>query len=79
MPKCIGILTSNTGSVIRDIINVSTRRNPNVYLKLLPVPVQGQGAAEKIAKGIETFNEKNLVDVIIIARGRRVSRRFMAI
>lgn len=79
MPKCIGILTSNTGSVIRDIINVSTRRNPNVYLKLLPVPVQGQGAAEKIAKGIEIFNEKKLADVIILARGRRFFRRFMAI
>ena len=40
MPKCIGVLTSNTGAVIRDIINVSTRRNPNVYIKLLPVTVQ---------------------------------------
>ncbi|CDA16731.1 exodeoxyribonuclease 7 large subunit [Clostridium sp. CAG:571] len=69
MPKSIGILTSNTGSVIRDIINVSTRRNPNVYLKLLPVPVQGKGAAEKIVKGIELINEKKLADVIILARG----------
>lgn len=69
MPKCIGILTSNTGSVIKDIINVSTRRNPNVYLKLLPVPVQGQGAAEKIAQGIRIFNEKKLADVLILARG----------
>ncbi|MCI8361657.1 MAG: exodeoxyribonuclease VII large subunit [Clostridia bacterium] len=69
MPKCIGVLTSNTGAVIRDIINVSTRRNPNVYIKLLPVPVQGQGAAEKIAKAIEIMNEKELADVIIIARG----------
>lgn len=69
MPKSIGVLTSNTGAVIRDIINVSTRRNPNVYLKLLPVPVQGEGAAEKIAAGIELMNEKKLVDVIILARG----------
>ena len=69
MPKCIGVLTSNTGSVIRDIINVSTRRNPNVYIKLLPVPVQGEGAAEKIAKAIRLMNEKNLADVIILARG----------
>lgn len=69
MPKCIGVLTSNTGAVIRDIINVSTRRNPNVYIKLLPVPVQGQGAGEKIARAIETMNEKKLADVIIIARG----------
>ena len=69
MPKCIGVLTSNTGAVIRDIINVSTRRNPNVYIKLLPVPVQGAGAAEKIADAIKLMNEKNLADVIIVARG----------
>ncbi len=69
MPKCIGVLTSNTGAVIRDIINVSTRRNPHVYIKLLPVPVQGTGAAEKIVKAIETMNEKKLADVIILARG----------
>lgn len=69
MPKCIGVLTSNTGSVIRDIINVSTRRNPNVYIKLLPVPVQGAGASEKIAEAISVMNKYELVDVIIIARG----------
>ena len=39
--ETIGVLTSNTGAVIRDIINVSTRRNPNVHIRLLPVPVQG--------------------------------------
>ena len=44
-PKIIGVLTSQTGAVIRDIINVSSRRNPNVYIRLLPVPVQGPGAA----------------------------------
>lgn len=69
MPKCIGVLTSNTGAVIRDIINVSTRRNPNVYIKLLPVPVQGEGAGEKIADAIKVMNEKKLADVIIVARG----------
>jgi len=69
MPKCIGVLTSNTGSVIRDIINVSTRRNPNVYIKLFPVPVQGPGAAEKIADAIEIMNNKKLADVLIVARG----------
>ena len=68
-PKCIGVLTSNTGAVIRDIINVSTRRNPNVYIKLLPVPVQGEGAAEKIAEAIKIMNDKKLADVIIVARG----------
>ncbi len=69
MPKCIGVLTSNTGSVIRDIINVSTRRNPDVYIRLLPVPVQGEGAAEKIVKAIQIMNEQKLADVIIVARG----------
>ena len=69
MPKCIGVLTSNTGSVIRDIINVSTRRNPNVYIELLPVPVQGEGAGVKIANAIKIMNEQKLVDVIIVARG----------
>ena len=69
MPKCVGVLTSNTGAVIRDIINVSTRRNPNVYIKLFPVPVQGQGAAEKIADAIKIMNEQKLADVLILARG----------
>ena len=69
MPRVIGVLTSQTGSVIRDIINVSTRRNPNVYIRLLPVPVQGEGAAEKISNGIEYMNKSKLADVLILARG----------
>lgn len=69
MPKTIGVLTSKTGSVIRDIINVSTRRNPNVHIRLLPVPVQGEGAAEKIADAIDYMNKNKLADVLIIARG----------
>lgn len=68
-PNIIGVLTSQTGSVIRDIINVSTRRNPNTYIRLLPVPVQGPEAAEEIARGIKLMNEKNLADVLIIGRG----------
>ena len=69
MPKVIGVLTSQTGSVIRDIINVSTRRNPNVQIRLLPVPVQGQDAAPKIAEGIRFMNKNKLADVLILARG----------
>ena len=69
MPKIVGVLTSNTGAVIRDIINVSTRRNPNVYIRLLPVPVQGEGAGEKIAKAIKKMNDEKLADVLIIGRG----------
>ena len=69
MPKVIGVLTSNTGAVIRDIINVSTRRNPNCYIRLYPVPVQGPGAAEKIVDAIRFMNEHKLADVLIVARG----------
>ena len=68
-PKTIGVLTSSTGAVIRDIINVSTRRNPNVHIRLLPVPVQGPGAAEQIAAGIKKMNDEKLADVLIIGRG----------
>ena len=68
-PNIIGVLTSETGSVIKDIINVSTRRNPNTYIRLFPVPVQGKGAAEEISRGIKLMNEKKLADVLILARG----------
>ena len=68
-PKIIGVLSSSTGAVIRDIINVSTRRNPNVHIRLYPVPVQGPTAANLIAQGIKFMNEKNLADVLIIGRG----------
>ncbi len=69
MPKVIGVLSSQTGAVIKDIINVSTRRNPNVYIRLLPVPVQGEGAAQKIAEGIKLMNDNHMADVLILARG----------
>jgi len=69
LPKCIGVVTSKTGAVIKDILNVTTRRYPNVNIKLYPAAVQGAGAAETIVKGIEYFNIQNNVDVIIIARG----------
>ena len=69
MPETIGVLTSNTGSVIKDIINVSTRRNPKVHIKLYPIPVQGAKAELKIAEAIEYMNKLKIVDVIILARG----------
>lgn len=69
LPKEIGVVTSKTGAVIKDIINVTTRRYPMVHLKLYPATVQGKGAAETIVKGIEYFNRESNVDVIIIARG----------
>ena len=79
MPKTIGVLTSRTGAVIQDIINVSTRRNPNVCIKLYPIPVQGKGAEEKIVDAIYYMNENKTADVILLARGGRSHRRFMAL
>ena len=69
LPKEIVVLTSKTGAVIKDIINVLTRRYPNFRLKLLPIPVQGKTAAPIIANAIELANQNSLGDVIILARG----------
>lgn len=69
LPMSIGVVTSSTGSVIRDIINVTYRRNSKMKLVLYPVAVQGTQAAGQIAEAIKRLNEQNLVDVIIVARG----------
>jgi len=69
LPHTIGIVTSPTGAAIRDILNVLTRRFAGVHIILNPVKVQGQGAAEEIARAIEEFNHYGLVDVIILGRG----------
>lgn len=68
-PRCIGIVTSPTGAVLRDIQNVSWRRNPSQHLLLCPAKVQGDKAAAEIARGIAMLNTIESVDVIIIARG----------
>ena len=69
LPKAIGVVTSSTGAVIRDIINVLSRRFYNFNLKLYPVQVQGEQAAGQIAAAVRRFNELDNVDVIIVARG----------
>ncbi len=65
----LGVVTSPTGAVLHDIINVSRRRNPHARILLYPVRVQGAGAAEEIAAGIEALNRIDRVSVIIVARG----------
>lgn len=65
----VGIITSPTGAAIRDMISVIRRRNPQIHITIYPTQVQGEGAAEGIAKGIETFNNLDNADVIIIGRG----------
>ncbi|WP_419726815.1 exodeoxyribonuclease VII large subunit [Terrisporobacter petrolearius] len=69
MPKSIGIVTSPTGAVIRDIINVTKRRFPKVDIKLYPVNVQGEKSAKDVCEGIEFFNKMENVDTIIVGRG----------
>lgn len=69
MPSAIGVVTSSTGAVVRDIINVLSRRFYNVNIKVLPVQVQGEVASGQIAAAVRRFNALNNVDVIIVARG----------
>lgn len=68
-PKKIGVATSPTGAVIRDIINVSTNRFPGINILLYPVKVQGEGASRSIVSAIEYFNSRDDIDVIIVGRG----------
>ena len=69
LPTTIGVVTSPTGAVIKDIINVIGRRFPNVALLINPVRVQGEGSSQEIAAAIGTLNRIPGVDVIILARG----------
>lgn len=67
--KRIGVVSSPTGAVIQDIIDVTTRRNDSIDIVLFPVKVQGVGAEFEIAKGIDFFSDYDNVDVVIVARG----------
>jgi exodeoxyribonuclease VII large subunit len=68
-PHCIGIVTSPTGAVIRDFLNVAGRRHSALQVLLFPALVQGESAASDVASGIAYFNRSREVDVIVIARG----------
>ena len=69
LPGSIAVITSPTGAVIRDIINVLFRRFPNAVLKLFPVQVQGEEAAKQISYALDFINRHKAADVIILARG----------
>lgn len=68
-PARIGIVTAKTGAAVQDMIHVSGRRYPLAELVLVPVAVQGIGAAEEIAKAIRFLNRNSLCDVMIVGRG----------
>lgn len=67
--KRVGIVTSPTGAALRDILQITKRRNPGVDVVILPALVQGDGAAITIANMVKTANDFNLCDVLIVGRG----------
>lgn len=68
-PKRIGLVTSPTGAAVRDIIQISRRRNNTVQLFIYPSKVQGAGAEDTIKTGIEYFNSRDDIDLLIVGRG----------
>ena len=69
LPSRIGLITSPKGAAVRDVVRILRRRFPNVHLLLVPVRVQGEGAAGEIARAVRFFNQRQNVDVLIVARG----------
>lgn len=69
LPRTVGIVTSPTGAVIRDMIAILHRRCPSLRIVVAPVRVQGAGSAEQIAEAIETLNGMEELDVILVGRG----------
>jgi len=69
LPRRIGIVTSPTGAVIRDITQVLERRFPGLHLRLYPVLVQGEGSIEAVLRALDYFSQTDWADVVILARG----------
>ena len=69
LPGRIGVVTSPTGAVIRDILNITRRRFPSVDIRIAPARVQGEGAASEIIAALQNLQQTEGVDIIIIARG----------
>lgn len=68
-PRTVGVVTSPTGAAIRDIFSVLRRRWPTLHIILVPVPVQGEGAAQRIADALALLNKHSAAEVIILGRG----------
>lgn len=69
IPRTVGLVTSLTGAVIRDMLTVLHRRCPTLHIIIVPVQVQGEGSAEQIAAAIQLLSDAGWVDVIIVGRG----------
>lgn len=68
-PWRVGVLTSPTGAVLHDIRKIAAERNPYIELVVFPIPVQGQGAAEKVAAAVTAAGKNRTLDLLILARG----------
>lgn len=69
LPECIGVITSNTGAAIHDVLSVIKRRFPSIPVKLYSVPVQGEAAAPAICRALELVEEQAECDVVLLVRG----------
>lgn len=69
LPECIGVITSNTGAAIHDVLSVIKRRFPSIPVKLYSVPVQGDAAAPAICRALELVEEQAECDVVLLVRG----------
>jgi exodeoxyribonuclease VII large subunit len=69
LPRRIGIVTSPSGAVIRDMLHILERRFPGLHLRLFPAQVQGEGSVDQVCHGIDYFSESKWAEVVIVARG----------
>lgn len=69
LPKRIGVISSPSGAAVKDFMKIALARFPNIEIRLCPAPVQGKGAAEKLARAVRFFNRAGGVDVIVLTRG----------
>ena len=69
LPRRIGLVTSPTGAVIQDMLNILSRRFPGLHIRLFPALVQGEGAVEAVCRGLGYFSSGGWADVVIVARG----------
>ena len=68
-PRCIGVVTSVAAAALRDVLTTLARRNPSVQVIVYPAPVQGQGAAERLAAALARANRRNECEVLLLVRG----------
>jgi exodeoxyribonuclease VII large subunit len=69
LPQRIGIVTSPSGAVVRDITEILSRRFPGLHLRIYPASVQGEGSVEAVCRGIDYFSNSGWAQVVIVARG----------